>query len=61
MIQICAFKKKGKKGEGRPQLGGQWKVPKLGGPWKVSSLVTFGRRRKNILFISFHFPPIDFT
>jgi hypothetical protein len=28
MIQIHAFKEKGKEeGEGRPQLGGQWKVP----------------------------------
>jgi hypothetical protein len=30
MIQICVFKEKGKEGgEGRPQLGGQWKVPSL--------------------------------
>jgi hypothetical protein len=30
MIQIHAFKKKEKEGgEGRPQLGGQWKVPNL--------------------------------
>jgi hypothetical protein len=37
MVQICAFKEKGKEGgEGRLQLGGQWKVP---------SLVTFGRFR----------------
>ncbi len=35
MIQICAFKEKGKEGgEGRLRLGGQWKVP---------SLVAFGR------------------
>jgi len=33
MIQICNFKEKEKEGgEGRPQLGGQWKVPMLGGP-----------------------------
>jgi hypothetical protein len=30
MIQIHTFKKKGKEeGEGKPQLGGQWKVPSL--------------------------------
>jgi hypothetical protein len=30
MIQIRAFKEKRKEGsEGRPQLGGQWKVPSL--------------------------------
>jgi hypothetical protein len=35
MIQIWAFKEKKKEGgEGRPQLGGQW---------KVSSLVALGR------------------
>ncbi len=33
MIRICLFKKKEKEGgEGRSQLGGQWKVPMLGGP-----------------------------
>ncbi len=32
MIQIQAFKKKKKEGgEGRPQLGGLWKVSMLGG------------------------------
>jgi len=70
MIKIRAFKKKERRGEGRPRLRGQWKVPKLGGQWgniflggqwKVPSLVTFGRKRRNILFTSFHFPPIDFT
>ncbi len=35
MIQIRAFKGKEKEGcEGRPELGGQWKVPLLGGLWK---------------------------
>jgi len=30
MIQIHVFKKKKKEGgEGRPQLGGQWRVPSL--------------------------------
>jgi len=50
MIQIRTFKKKEKEGsEGKPQFGGQWKVPMLSGPWKVPSLVAFGRRRKNTL------------
>jgi hypothetical protein len=36
MIQIRAFKKKEKEGgEGKPQLGGQWKVPMFGDPWKL--------------------------
>jgi hypothetical protein len=43
-------------------FGGQWKVSMLIGPWKVPSLVAFGRRRrkKNIIFTSFHFPPNKF-
>jgi hypothetical protein len=33
------FKKKEKeRGERRPQLGGQWKVPMFGGPCKVPML-----------------------
>jgi hypothetical protein len=36
MIQICAFRKKEKEGsEGRPQLGGLWKVSMFGGLCKV--------------------------
>jgi len=63
MIQICAFKKKEKKeGEGRSQFGGIWKVLSLVAFGETSCLVAFGRRRKNIIFISFHFPPlIKFT
>jgi hypothetical protein len=39
MIRIHPFKEKEKEGgEGRSQLGGQWKVPKLGGQWKVPKL-----------------------
>jgi len=38
-------------------LGGQWKVPMFGGPWKVPSLVAIGRKKINIFFTSFHFPP----
>ncbi len=35
MIQIRAFKEKEKeRGEGRPQLDGQWKVPMESGLWK---------------------------
>jgi hypothetical protein len=40
-----------------PMLGGQWGGILLGGQWKVPSLVAFGKRRKNILFTFFHFPP----
>jgi hypothetical protein len=33
IIPIFVFKEKEKEGrEGRPQLGGQWKVPMLSGP-----------------------------
>jgi hypothetical protein len=36
MIRIHPFKKKEKEGgEGRSQLGGQWKVVMFGGCWKV--------------------------
>jgi hypothetical protein len=43
-------------------FSGQWKVSMLGGPWKVPSLVTFKRRRRrrNIIFTSFHFAPSKF-
>jgi hypothetical protein len=52
MIQIRAFKEKEKEGgEGKFQLGGQW---------KVQCLVAFGRRMKNIIFIFFHLPPNKF-
>ncbi len=58
MIQICAFKEKEKEeGEGRSQFGGIWKVLSLVAFEETSCLVAFGRRRKNILFTSFHFPP----
>jgi hypothetical protein len=42
------------------KLGGQWKILMFGGSWKVLSLVTFGKRRKSILFTSFHFPTNKF-
>ncbi len=35
-MQIRPFKEKEKEGgEGKSQLGGQWKVPFFSGPWKV--------------------------
>jgi hypothetical protein len=35
MIKIRVFKAKEKEGgEGRTQLGGQWKVPMFNGPWR---------------------------
>jgi hypothetical protein len=65
MIQICAFKKREKEGgEGRSQLGGPWKVPSLVtneetsclvANGKFQCLVTFGRKRRSIIFTSFHF------
>jgi hypothetical protein len=54
MIQIRAFKEKEKKeGEGRPQLGGQLKVPMLGGPWK--------EKEKHPLHLFSFPPPTNFT
>jgi hypothetical protein len=49
-------------------FGGQWKVlslvalegSKFGGPWNVPCLVAFGRKRRNIFFISSIFHPIRF-
>jgi hypothetical protein len=39
MIQIFPFKEKEKEGgEGRSQLGDQWKVPFFGGLWKIPLL-----------------------
>jgi hypothetical protein len=61
MIQIPAFKQKEKEeSEGRPQLGGHWKVPMLSGPWKVPMFGGLGRRRKNIIFTFSYFPPNKF-
>ncbi len=37
-------------------FGGQWKVLMFNGPWKVSSLMAYGRKRKNIIFTCFYFP-----
>ncbi len=54
MIQIHTFKKKGKEGgEGKPQLGGPWKVPMLSGPWK--------EKKKHIFHLFSFSPPINFT
>jgi hypothetical protein len=54
MIEIRAFKEKEKEGgEGKPQLGGQWKVLIFGALSKV---------KKKHPFTSFHFlPPSNFT
>jgi hypothetical protein len=61
MIQIHPFKKKENEGgEGRPQLGGLERFQFLMTLEKFQCLVAFGRKRKNILFISFHFPPNKF-
>jgi len=47
MIQICVFKKKGKeRGEAKPQLDGQWKVPNL----VASKCSMFGVQWGSILF-----------
>jgi hypothetical protein len=44
MIQIHAFKEKEKEGgEGKPQLGGQWKAPMLGTLGRFQCLVAFRR------------------
>jgi hypothetical protein len=55
MIRICPFKEK-ERGEGRSQLGGQWKekekVPMFGGQWK---------EKEKLLFTSFHFPLNKFS
>jgi hypothetical protein len=52
MIQIRVLLEKEKEGgEGRPQLGGEWKVPMLGGPWK---------EKEKHLFDLFSLPPNTF-
>jgi hypothetical protein len=59
MIQICTFKEKeNKRIEGKPQLGGQWKVPMLGGLWKEKekgnyAVVLFSFSPQQILFKPF--------
>jgi hypothetical protein len=77
MIQIHTFKEKEKEGgEGRPQLGGQWKVPSLMALEEASYLVANGRFQCLVALGMFHvwwsmgkhafhlfsfFPPINFT
>jgi hypothetical protein len=54
MIQNHTFKKKEKEiGEGKPQLGGQWKVPMFGGPWK--------EKEKHPFHLFSFSPPTNFT
>jgi len=49
-------------------FGDPWKVSMFGGLWMVPSLVAlgrfqclvvFGKRKKNNIFTSFHFPPLQ--
>jgi hypothetical protein len=61
MIRIHPFKKKEKEGgEGRSQLGGQWKVVMFGGCWKVPMFGDQWKEKKKEkekhLFTSTHFP-----
>jgi hypothetical protein len=68
MIQIHPFKEK-ERGEGRSQLGGQWKekekLPMLGGQWKEKEkLFVLGgqwKEKEKFLSTSFHFSPTNFT
>jgi hypothetical protein len=68
MIRIHLFKKR-EGGEGRFQLGGQWKekekLPMLGGQWKEKEKFPMLREqwkeKEKLLFASFHFPPTNFT
>jgi hypothetical protein len=58
------FKEKEKEGgEGKSQLGGQWKVLMLGGPWKVPMLASQWKEKEKEkhLFTSSHFPPTHFN
>jgi hypothetical protein len=61
MIRIRPFKEKEKEGgEGRSQLGGQWKVPFLGGTWKVPLFDGQWKEKEKHLLTSSHFPPNKF-
>jgi hypothetical protein len=61
MIHIFSFKNKEKKvGEGRPQLGGQWKVPSLVALGMLHVWCPLEKKKKNIIFTSFHLYPIKF-
>jgi hypothetical protein len=58
MIQIHAFKEKEKEGsEGRPRLGGQWKVPMFGGPWKEKEM----EKKKHPFHLFSFSSPTNFT
>ncbi len=62
LIRICFFKEKEReRGEGRLQLGGQWKVPMFGGPWNVPMLSGQWKEKEKHLFTSSHFPLTNFT
>jgi hypothetical protein len=53
-------KKENEGGEGRSQLGGQWKVPMFDGPWKATVLGGQWKEKEKHLFTSSHFPPKKF-
>jgi hypothetical protein len=62
MIWIRPFKKKEmERGEGRSQLGGQWKVLLLGDPWKTPLLGGQWKEKEKHIFTSSHCPPTNFT
>jgi hypothetical protein len=57
MIRIHCFQEKEMEGgEGRSQLGGQWKVALLSGPWKVALLGGLWKVKEKHLFTFSHFP-----
>jgi hypothetical protein len=56
-----SFKEKEKEGgEGRSQLGGQWKVSMFNGPWKVLMFGGQWKEKEKHIFTSSHFPPNKF-
>jgi hypothetical protein len=58
MIRTCVFQEKEKEGgEGRPQLGGQWKVPMLGGQWGNILLGGLRKEKEKHIFHCFSFSP----
>jgi hypothetical protein len=61
MIRIGLFQEKEMEGgEGRSQLGGEWKVLLFGGPWKVPLFGGQWKEKEKHLFTSSHFPPNKF-
>jgi hypothetical protein len=59
MIQIHTFIEKEKEGgEGRPQLGGQWKVPMFGGSWKIPMFGGLWKEKEKHHFDLFSLSPL---